>query len=149
MTVARILFHGGVPGLRVGDLIEPGHERKPHPGCPYCVARAAGDAHLGIDGPSADSERVYCTTSRMYAKHYASLYGRGDLYRVEPVGELIRSPEDTVETFKAPALRVVAVIDRVVLLTNSERRRLLREWTAADTAALTLSTNQPTPEELK
>lgn len=31
--------------------------------------------------------------------------------------------------------RVVAVLDRAVLLTWSERRRLYREWTATDVAA--------------
>lgn len=128
------LYHGGVPGLRAGDLIEPGHERTGHPGCAFCEARARGEAHLGVDGPAQDADRVYASTSRIYAKHYASLYGRGDLYRVEPVGELVRSPEDTVETFKAPALRVIAVLERAVLLTWSERRRLSREWTAADLA---------------
>jgi hypothetical protein len=130
------LYHGGVPGLRAGDLIEPGHERASHAGCAFCDARARGDAHLGVDGPSQDADRVYASTSRIYAKYYASLYGRGALYRVEPVGELVRSPEDTIETFKAPALRVIAVLERAVLLTWAERRRLMREWTAADRIAL-------------
>lgn len=128
------LYHGGIPSLTVGDLIEPGHTRRSHDGCPYCAARANGDSHLGIDGPSQRDDRVYATTNRLYAKHYASLWGRGDLYRVEPVGELERSTEDSIETFIAPALRVVAVYERAILLTNSERRRLLREWTAADLA---------------
>lgn len=132
------LFHGGIPGLRVGDIIEPGHDRHPHPGCPWCEARANGDAYRGIDGPSLDSDRVYCTTNRLYAKHYASLWGRGDLYRVEPVGPLVESTEDTVESFKAHALRVVAVYERAVRLTNTERRRLWREWGAADRAAAEL-----------
>jgi hypothetical protein len=126
------LFHGGKPGLNVGDIIEPGHQRMAHPGCPWCEARANGKAHLGMDGPSEDADRVYCTTNRLYAKHYASLWGRGDLYRVEPVGELVPSTEDTVESFKAPALRVVAIYDRAVQLTTTERRRLYREWGVAD-----------------
>lgn len=128
------LFHGGIPGLRVGDLIEPGHGRRHHDGCPWCEARAKGEAHLGMDGPSQRQDRVYATSSRLYAKHYASLWGRGDLYRVEPVGEAERSTEDSIETWCAPALRVVAVLDRAVLLTMSERRRLDREWAAADRA---------------
>lgn len=130
-----ILFHGGIPDLRAGNVIEPGHGRKAHAGCPWCAARAAGRAHLGMDGPSLHGDRVYATTNRLYAKHYASLWGRGDLYRVEPVGQLELSIEDHIESFTAPAFRVAAVLDRVVLLTDSERRRLLREWTAADAAA--------------
>lgn len=128
-------FHGGVPSLHVGDLIEPGHDRKTHDGCPWCEARARGEAFAGMDGPSAHSDRVYFTTSRLYAKHYASLWGRGDLYRVEPVGEVVTSSEDSVQSFTAPAVRVVSVLDRAVLLTMSERRRLFREWGKADAAA--------------
>lgn len=129
------LFHGGVPGLRIGDVIEPGHERMAHPGCPWCEARAQGEAYLGVDGPAEDADSVYCTTNRLYARHYASLWGYGDLYRVEPVGRLERSNEDTIEAFKAPALRVVAVLSRAVRLSMSERRRLFREWGEADKRA--------------
>lgn len=133
MTTVR-LYHGGVPGLRVGDLLEPGHERPRRDGCPWCEARSKGEAHLGIDGPSRHPDRVYATTSRLYAKHSASLYGRGDLYRVEPVGEATRSTEDSIESWTAPKFRVIAVLDQMVLLTDRERRRLWREWRIADRA---------------
>lgn len=128
------LFHGGIDGLHAGDVIEPGHGRRHYDGCPWCEARAAGDAYLGMD-PLAEEGFVYCTTNRLYAKHYASLWGRGDLYGVEAVERIVASTEDTVESFKAPALRVTSVLERAVLLTPSERRRLLREWTAADAVA--------------
>jgi sugar lactone lactonase YvrE len=78
---------------------------------------------------------VYLTPVREYARYYASLWGRGDLYRVEPVGDVVRSVEDTIETWMAPAARVLSVPDRAVLLTMSQRRRLWRMWTAADTSA--------------
>lgn len=127
-------YHGGVPYLKVGDLIEPGHERQTLDDCPICQARVKGE-HAGIDGPSKESG-VYATTDRLYAKHYASLYGRGDLYRVEPEGEYHASNEDTYPSIVAERLRVVAVLDRAVLLTMSERRRLAREWAEADRKAL-------------
>ena len=133
MTTA--LYHGGIPGLRPGDLIEPGHRRAALDGCPWCEARAQGDAYHGIDGPSQHQDGVYLTPIRLYAKHYASLYGRGDLYRVEPIGELVASTEDTMPTVIAPAARVLSVYERAVLLTDTERRRLWREWSAADAAA--------------
>jgi hypothetical protein len=130
-----ILYHGGIPDLRPGDLIRPGSERRTHEGCPWCAARAVGKTGPGgIDPPSEHQDRVYATTHRLYAKHYASLYGRGDLYRVEAVGELTESAEDTFPAWVAPALRVVSVYERAVLLTMTERRRLLREWAAADQA---------------
>lgn len=126
------LFHGGVPGLRVGDIILPGHDRRHHDGCPWCEARANGGAYLGMDGPTRREGRVYATPNRLYAKHYASLWGRGDLYRVAPVGELERSTEDSIDAFCAEAFTVAAVLDRAVLLTWSERRRLFRVWGHAD-----------------
>lgn len=132
MEPGLYFYHGGVPDLRPGDLIMPGHGRRQHDGCPWCEARAAGGAYLGMDGPSMEPEAVYFSPVRLYAKFHASLYGRGDLYRVEPVGELKRSTEDSIETWTAPAARVVSVYDRAVLLTNTERRRLDKLWAAAD-----------------
>jgi len=134
MTELR-LWHGGIPDLRPGDLIQPGHDRPTHEGCPTCAARAAekaGGPRPAIDGLAQHQGRVYLTTHRLYAKHYASLYGRGDLYRVEPVGDLQHSTEDSIDTWTAPAARVIAVVDRAVQLTMTERRRLYREWEAAD-----------------
>jgi hypothetical protein len=132
------LYHGGAPGLRVGDLIVPGHQRATHPGCSWCAARAELPATL--DGLPDHPDRVYATTSRLYAQHYASLYGRGDLYRVEPVddvaaADVLPSTEDTVESVSAPAFRIAGVLTRAVRLTPSERRRLQREWKLADDAA--------------
>jgi len=126
------LFHGGVPGLRVGDVIEAGHRRQHHDGCPWCEARAKGEAHLGLDGPSQRPDRVYATTSRLYARYHASLYGRGDLYRVTTAGQVEPSTEDSIETICAERLVVAGVLDRAVLLTWSQRRRLWREWGDAD-----------------
>lgn len=126
------LFHGGIAGLRPGDMLEPGHERKTHDGCPWCAARAAGLAGpAGIDPPAAN-QAVYMTPHRLYAAHHASLWGRGDLYQVEPVGELVRSTEDSIETWCAPLAVVLVAVERAVTLTMSERRRLRRHWSAAD-----------------
>lgn len=135
-------WHGGKPDLRVGDLVRPGDSRKLHDGCPFCEARAAGNAVViggeTIDGPTAHPDRVYLTTDRDYARFYASLYGRGDLYRVEPVGPVERSTEDHFETVTAESARVLAVYDRAVLLTWGQRRSLDRKWAEADRrAALT------------
>lgn len=130
-------WHGGAPAIGVGGLITPGLERQHHDGCPYCEARArqaTGGAAPATDPLAAHPDMVYATTHRLYAKHYASLYGRGDLYRVEPVGTAQRSTEDSIPTWMAPAWRVVAVYDRAVLLTWGERRRLYRVWGQFDLA---------------
>ena len=124
------LFHGGVPGLSRGDLLQPGHSRdNRHPGCPVCEARAAGKDHP-LDPATRHADRVYLTEDREYARYYASLYGRGDLYRVEPVGELVPSTEDKFRSYTCAAVRVVAVYARSVTLTMAERRRLYRRWAA-------------------
>lgn len=141
MTEARY-FHGGVDGLKPGDLLIPGQGRKHHDGCPWCEARAKGEAHLGMD-PLAQREAVYFTTDKLYAKHYASLYGAGDLYRVEPVGEALPSEEDSYETYTAPTVRVVGVVERAVRLTHKERRRLARDWEAADRAKARIRKGTP------
>ena len=127
------LWHGGVPGLRAGDLLTGGHHRATLPGCAVCAARAAGTSP--IDAPSRHGDQVYVTTDREYARHYASLYGYGDLYRVEPVGDLTPSVEDSIPTWVTPSARVLAVYDRAVRLTWSQRRALSRTWRAADIEA--------------
>lgn len=98
-----------------------------------CAARERGESPR-LD-PRARPDRVYMTRHRGYARHYASLWGRGDLYRVEPVGPLERSLEDTIESWMAPGARVLAVVERAILLTWKDRRKLFREWGIADEAA--------------
>lgn len=140
ITMTGRLWHGGVPDLRPGDLIEPGGTRRHHDGCQFCEARANGQAVVAPDGslidpPTGRLDRVYLTTDRDYARFYASLWGRGDLYRVDPMGAVEWSAEDHFETWCAESARVVAVVDRAVLLTPGQRRSLDRKWAAADRAA--------------
>jgi len=127
-----ILFHGGVPGLQIGDLLEPGHSRDDlHPGCPVCEARKRGDGSLG-DPPSSHPNHVYLTPDRLYARFHASMYGRGDLYIAEPIGEVEESAEDPFPAFFAHRARVVAVPEHGVLLRPSERRKLYLRWARRD-----------------
>lgn len=133
------LFHGGRPSMRVGEVITSDLGGRPQlDGCPICAQRAAqsvGGERPDIDALPAHPDRVYATPSRLYARHYASLWGRGWLYGVTPTGPVERSSEDSIETYHAPGWRVVSVLERAVLLTWSERRRLWREWEAADQSA--------------
>lgn len=130
-------FHGGVPGLKPGDTIIPS---PPHviDGCKVCEARAMGQtATVGgaaIDPPTGRPDRVYITSDRDYARFYASRYWYGDLYTVEPVGQLEPSTEDPFPTWCVPSARVASVYTRAVLLTPSQRRSLLRRWFDADMA---------------
>jgi hypothetical protein len=75
---------------------------------------------------------VYVTTDREYARFHASKFWLGDLYVVEPVGELEPSTEDPFPSWKAPAARVLTVYTKAVRLTDGQRRTLANRWKRAD-----------------
>jgi hypothetical protein len=156
-----ILYHGGIAGLKVGDVLRPS---PPHieDGCPVCRARAEGRTFIvgefrawlrplgeaarsalqavegvpdsaPMDPPSA-AKAVYITSDLSYARWYAAR-SRGDLYRVEPVGEMTRSAEDHFPSWTVPRARVIEVIERHVRLVRRDRRQLMREWSKADERA--------------
>lgn len=154
----RTFYHGGAPGLAVGDRLVPSPPRVTC-GCPVCEARAAGRSltvgeyrrYLRRLGPSAapalrvlegapddapvdplsGEQAVYITTSREYATWYASRSG-GDLYQVAPIGPATPSAEDNFPSFTCAEARVVAVLRRGVRLDRRERRRIERLWAKAD-----------------
>ena len=131
MSSDLMLYHGGARGMRPGDVIEP-HPPNYVDGCEICDAHRQG-AEIAIGGQVIDPanhapEFVFATTDREYGKFYASKFPRGDLYRVEPIGELIPSEHDPFPTWMARSFRVLAVYERRVELTNSQRRRLLKRW---------------------
>lgn len=62
------LFHGGVPDLRVGDLIEPGHSRREHDGCRGAKPAPGVTRTLGrTDRPNSQTgctpQSIGCTPS--------------------------------------------------------------------------------------
>lgn len=151
-------YHGGKAGLNPGDLLIPS---PPHvdDGCPICVARRDGrsltvgeyrawlapfggrsrsildmlgnapDAAL-IDPPSKH-KAVYITTDHAYARWYAAR-SRGDLYVVQPIGDVIPSEEDSFPSFVVGSARIRSVIERDVRLDRRDRRALDRRWARAD-----------------
>jgi hypothetical protein len=110
-------FHGGVPGLRRGDLLLP-------------PAATGTERTLTADvldmGGRARRDRVYVTTGREVARVYAALAPDGALYEVEPLGELEADPDCAVAgvSWECPAARVLRVVDPVVL----HRVRSLDAW---------------------
>lgn len=126
-------WHGGAPGLRAGDLIEPRtHDDTRHlvDGCAVCVARRQGD-QLAED--NNDPNLVYVTTDRDYARLYAAGYPRGALYRVDPIGELTdrTGTHDPLPSWGCPSARVIAVYDACVTITPKRLRKLKRQWGVA------------------
>lgn len=127
-------FHGGVPGLNAGDVLTGGHSRQVVDGCPICAGRNAGKPTL-LDPPTLHPDRLYVTSDREYARHYASTYGRGDLYDVIPLDEVLDSTEDRFPTWSTTRARVRLVVARRVLLTWEQRADLRVRWDAADRLA--------------
>lgn len=90
-------YHGGAPGLKPGDLLEP----------------------------EPDSNSVYFTQNRLYAKFFASL-GRGWLYLVEPIGDYGPASNDAMQACDAKSLRVIRVVEKAIRLTPNELRQIRR-----------------------
>lgn len=133
MIAHMMLFHGGKPGLRPGDLITPG---QPHflDGCKVCDVNRAGHSHPASPLP-VNPDRVYLTSDRHYARHYASKWPHGDLYSVEPIGDLLDAGrEDPFPTWSVPMARVRGICERYVRQTPSQWEKLDRRWAAADRA---------------
>lgn len=93
----KAFFHGGAPGLEVGDVIRPA-------------------ISLGIvkqrtpNQPRYTPRRVYITRLRWYAELFAN-GSRGDLYEVRPVGRAL--PDlDVRDSFTCSCAEVVAVLAR-------------------------------------
>lgn len=131
-------FHGGVAGLKPGDLVRP-HPPRVVDGCNICKARAAGVdpvvPGLGVVDPvTRHQDRVYVTTDREYGRFHASKFVLGDLYTVQPVGAVEESTEDFFPTWTAEAAVVTGVVSRAVRLTDRQRRTLLRRWGALEDA---------------
>lgn len=127
--MSRILFHGGVSGRRVGDVLVPGMaEHRYVKGCPHCEAQAAG-VDSGID-PATPADWVYATADRPYARWYASRAVSGTLYRVRLEGDVEQSVEDPPwsNTFRARRAVVVAVLENRIVLTMDERWRIFRRF---------------------
>lgn len=140
-----VLYHGGVPDLKPGDIIEPGHSRDNYDDCPICRARRekGADAIEGTGHP----EQVYCTRYRDYAALYASMYGKGDVYQVRPIGELEASDEDFDGCYRCDRLVVVRVVERHVTLTPKRRRKVIRFMQRmSDGPCINLLPRNATPE---
>lgn len=163
-----IYYHGGFPGMQPGDQIEPAPPHVVD-GCPVCVARAEGriyrvgeyrqwlatlpnqegarlvlqqlegaDDREPVDPPSKP-DRVYITSYHDYARWYAAR-SRGDLYEVQPDGNIEESDEDNFPSWTSGSATVTRVVERRVMLDRKDRRKLMREWDKRDRQRALLKT---------
>ncbi len=100
------LYHGGVPGLVPGQMLQP----PALTGVPSCSDHVSTHCR---------SDRVYLTNDPEEAAVYAALAprgGRGDVFGVQPCGDL--EPEAPGETgagsYAVPAATVAAVVRRAI-----------------------------------
>lgn len=132
----RWLYHGGVSGMRRGDIIRPGMaEHRYVKGCPHCEAQRAGKSATEV-GPLVDPPTppnwVYATSHRRYGRWYASRAVEGDLYRVRLRGDVEPSTEDPFPTWRGREAVVERILERKITLTMRQRRDLFRRWGGTD-----------------
>lgn len=102
MTRALTLYHGGPPGLAVGDLIRPAIALDP--------ARRGRPSYAR---PHYNPHRVYVTQLRDYAEFFA-MYHEGCVYEVLPIGRLLVD-HDARGSFHCSAAQIVAVHQRTAV----------------------------------
>lgn len=73
-------FHGGHPGMMKGQFV-----------LPPSITRAKSLAEFGNN--KCDTTKVYVTTSFLAATMYAATIKKGEVYEVEPIGELKHDPD--------------------------------------------------------
>lgn len=78
-----IVYHGGPPGLRIGQRILPANK-----------TGAASTARYGAQGV-CDPAKVYVTPLPSAAAMFASMHpsGDGQVYKVETEGEVLHDPD--------------------------------------------------------
>lgn len=133
------LWHGGIAGLKVLDLILP-------PSITGNNRQAATREHLaGIASPGileqvtpddVSPDWVHFTPHRNYALAYAAAasfdFGAGALYVVEPIGDVETDPDQPVSSLRAHAAVVVTVYDPHVRITGRRMASLQAQIIAAE-----------------
>lgn len=126
-----IYFHGGVPGLKLGDRILP-------PSRTGVLAAADFAADHGIETGHVRRDRVYLTTEIGEASVFAAMHpsNRGEVYVVEPLPPVEPDP-DYLGPGRASWMAAEAlVIRRLGGLDLAERERIRATLRAiADPAA--------------
>jgi hypothetical protein len=106
MTDTR-LWHGGFPGLKVGDFLLPPTESGTTRilTAPDLTSLPAG--HVRRD-------RVHLTTDRAAGRAYAAAYPNGALYVAEPIGDTEPDPDAPSLSIRCERARVTVVYDPCV-----------------------------------
>lgn len=115
-------FHGGFPGLNVGDFIDPPDVTL------STVTLSKYAAELGaVHGTRRDV--VYVTTRQDTARAFAAVYTDGALYRVEPVDVIGPDPDAPDESIMCRRAHVLEVVRRRVVFAHRTPESWLRMLT--------------------
>lgn len=116
------LYHGGVPGLAVGDMLLAPDES----GATHTLSRyvAAGQPH----GTRRDV--VYLAVRQDHARVYAALYPDGALYAADPIGPTEPDPDAPRLAVMCARARITEVIRPRIVLAHREIGSWLRMLTA-------------------
>lgn len=112
------LYHGGVPGLRAGDLLLPPDESGTEQRLSAYVPAAASWGYR--------TDVVYLTRVENQARAFAACYPDGALYRVEPIELVGADPDNPDSAVMARAARVIAVVRPRVVFAHRRPESWLR-----------------------
>lgn len=109
-------FHGGPPGLKVGDFI-----------LPPCETGVKSCADYGARG-ACRTDRIYLTSDIVAAIMFGSLHPskKGMVYEVQPA-DLVEHDPDCLEfglSFQAQRAKIV----RVIPITRKQRNKVLKAF---------------------
>lgn len=110
-------FHGGKPGLTVGDLILP-------PDATGTTRRLSTHATLMGAAYGTRTDVVYLARYQDHARVFAAFYPDGALYQVAPASEVEPDPDAPEHSAMAASATVTAVIRPQVVMAH----RRLDSW---------------------
>lgn len=132
------LYHGGVAGLRAGELLLPPAETGWKPPRLDAAVRFNGQSPREYLGPDLNrGDRVYLTTDRELARGYAGYRALADgmfgaLYIAEPEGETETDPDLPEVSVQCARARITRVYDPVVRLSRAQTARRLSRHVTSD-----------------
>lgn len=125
------MFHGGAPGLDVGDVLTKEHWSDPR--------ELAGDLGMPSELIAPGKRAVYITSDALFAASFAAKKPLGDLYRVEPHGEIGPDPDFADHkdlSFACESATILEVLHRQVKPTRENRLAGSRAMTWSDGGAI-------------
>lgn len=111
-------FHGGVKNLKRGDYVSAPLITFNARHAPYISDADKAEGHCKND-------KVYVTTDLNAARAYASSYPFGDVYEVEPLGNISADPDAPDVSLMCDAAKVISIVQRKVKFKAKRLERMM------------------------